>query len=148
MCKTAVLFFQNIIHCPVVFHGFYFAHLVLFLDIWSYFSSEGLDEENQISWCWLIKRQWIILAWASIVAQMVKKKKKKKKKICLQCERHKTWIWSLGWEDPVQKRMAIYSSILAWEILWIEEPVELQSMGSQRLGHDWVTSTHTLPNFK
>ena len=56
MCKIAVLFFQNIIHYPIVFHGFYFAHLVLFLDIWSYFSSEGLDEENQISWCWLKKQ--------------------------------------------------------------------------------------------
>ena len=40
------------------------------------------------------------------------------------------------WEDPLEKEMAIYSSILAWEILWIEEPVELQSMGSRRLGYD------------
>ena len=43
---------------------------------------------------------------------------------------------SLGWEDPLEKEMAPYSSILAWEILWMEEPGRLQSMGSQRVGHD------------
>ena len=42
-----------------------------------------------------------------------------------------TWVQSLGWEDPVEKEMATHSSILAWEILWTEEPGRLQSMGSQ-----------------
>ena len=56
----------------------------------------------------------------------------------------KTWVWSLGWEDPLEKGMATYSSILAWRIPWIEEPGELQSMGSQRVRHDWVTNTFTL----
>ena len=47
-----------------------------------------------------------------------------------------TWIRSLGQEDPLEKEMAIHSSILAWKIPWMEEPGRLQSMGSQRVGHD------------
>ena len=43
---------------------------------------------------------------------------------------------SLGWEDPLEKEMAIHSSILAWIITWTEEPGGLQSMGSQRVRHD------------
>ena len=45
-------------------------------------------------------------------------------------------VQSLGWEDPLEKGMATYSSILAWEIPWAEEPGGLLSMGSQRVGHD------------
>ena len=51
-----------------------------------------------------------------------------------------TWVQSLGWEDLLEKEMATHSSILAWKILWMEEPGRLQSMGSQRVGHDWATS--------
>jgi len=47
-----------------------------------------------------------------------------------------TWVQFLGWEDPLEKEMANYSSILAWEIPWTEEPGGLQSMGSQRVGYD------------
>ena len=47
-----------------------------------------------------------------------------------------TWVRSLGWEDPLEKEMATYSSTLAWKIPCIEEPGGLQSMGSQRVGHD------------
>ena len=47
-----------------------------------------------------------------------------------------TQFWSLGWEDSPEKEMATHSSILAWEILWTEEPGRLQSMGSQRIRHD------------
>ena len=43
---------------------------------------------------------------------------------------------SLGWEDSLEEEMAIHSSILAWEIPWIEEPGGLQSMGSQKVGQD------------
>ena len=46
-----------------------------------------------------------------------------------------TQVQSLGWEDPLEKEMAIHSSILAWEIPWMGEPGRLQSMGSQRVGH-------------
>ena len=46
----------------------------------------------------------------------------------------------LGGEDVLEKEMASHSSILAWKIPWMEEPGRLQSMGSQRVGHDWATS--------
>ena len=48
----------------------------------------------------------------------------------------KTWVRSLGREDPLENGMATHSSILAWRILWTEDPDRLQSMKSQRLGHD------------
>ena len=51
-----------------------------------------------------------------------------------------TWVWSLGWEDPLEKGMATHFIIHAWKIPWTEEPCGLQSMGSQRGGHDWVTN--------
>ena len=50
-----------------------------------------------------------------------------------------TLVQSLGWEDPLEKGMATYTSILAWEIPWTEEPGGLQSMGLQRVRHDLVT---------
>ena len=50
---------------------------------------------------------------------------------------------SLGWEDLLEKGMATHSSILAWRSPWTEEPDRLQSMGSQKVGHDWATNTHT-----
>ena len=63
---------------------------------------------------------------ASLVAQTVK---------CLPADRE-TRVRSLGWEDPLEKEMATHSSTLAWKIPWTEEPDRLQSMGSQRVGHD------------
>ena len=51
-----------------------------------------------------------------------------------------TQVRSLGWEDPLEKEMATHSSILAWRIPGTEEPVRLQSMGSQRVRHHWATS--------
>ena len=62
----------------------------------------------------------------SLVAQMVKH---------LPTMRE-TWVQSLGQEDVLEKEMATHSSILAWKIPWTEEPGRLQSMGSQRVGHD------------
>ena len=47
-----------------------------------------------------------------------------------------TQFRSLGWEDPLEKEMATGSSILAWKISWTQEPVGLQSMETQRVGHD------------
>ena len=49
-----------------------------------------------------------------------------------------TWAQSLGWEDPLEKRMASYSSILAWKIPWREEPGGLQAMGLRRVVNDWA----------
>ena len=51
-----------------------------------------------------------------------------------------TRVWSLGWEDPLEQEMATHSSILAWRIPWTEELGRPQSMGSQRVRPDWVTS--------
>ena len=47
-----------------------------------------------------------------------------------------TQVQSLGWEDPLEKEMATHFSTLAWNIPWTEKPGRLQSMGSQRVGHD------------
>ena len=49
------------------------------------------------------------------------------------------WVRSLGWKDPLEKELATHSSILAWRILWTEGPGELQSTGSQRVGHTEAT---------
>ena len=54
-----------------------------------------------------------------------------------------TWVRSIGWEDPQEKGTATYSSSLAWRIPWTEEFGRLQSMGSQKVGHDWATFTFT-----
>ena len=51
-----------------------------------------------------------------------------------------TRVQSLDWEDPLEKEMATHSSILVWRTPWAEEPGGLQSMGSQRVRHDWATS--------
>ena len=56
----------------------------------------------------------------------------------------KTWVQSLGWEDPLEKEMATHSSTLAWKIPWIEELGRLQSMGLQRVGHDFTFTFHFL----
>ena len=53
------------------------------------------------------------------------------------------WVHSLGWERPLEKGTAIHSSSLVWRIPWTEEPSRLQSMGLQRVGHDWATFTCT-----
>ena len=63
---------------------------------------------------------------ASLVAQMVKTSPA---------------MQSLGWEDPLEKKMATHSSILAWRIPWMEESGGPQSTGSQGVGHDWATDT-------
>ena len=54
-----------------------------------------------------------------------------------------TRVQSLGWEVLLEKGMAIHSSILAWGFPWTEKAGGLQSMGSQRVRHDWATNTHT-----
>ena len=48
----------------------------------------------------------------------------------------KTWVQFLGQEDPLEKEMATYSSMLAWEIPWTEDPARVQPMGLQRVGHN------------
>ena len=58
-----------------------------------------------------------------------------KEPIC-QCRRH-TWVQPLGGDDPLEEEMATHPGILAWEIPRTEKSDGLQSMGSQRVGHDW-----------
>ena len=54
-----------------------------------------------------------------------------------------TWVWSLGWENPLKEEMATHSSIFAWRIPRTEEPEGLQSKGSQREWQDWAINTFT-----
>ena len=65
-------------------------------------------------------------SWASLAAQLVKNPPAMRE----------TWVWSVGWEDHLEKGKATHSSILAWRIPWTVSP-----MGSQRVRHDWVTFT-------
>ena len=58
-----------------------------------------------------------------------------------------TWIRSLGWEDLLEKEMATHSSNLAWEIPWTEDSGRLQSIGLQRVAHDWAALLLTLQLF-
>ena len=53
-------------------------------------------------------------------------------------EKWETQVWSLSWEDPLEKEMTTHYSILAWKIPWAEKPCRLQSMGSQRVGQNWA----------
>ena len=67
-----------------------------------------------------------ILHLASLVAQLVKNPP----------AMQETWVKFLGWENPLEEGVATHSSILVWRIPWTEEPNGLQSIGSQRVGHD------------
>ena len=78
---------------------------------------------------WLLQSMELQKSWmqfTSLVAQMVKHRSTMRE----------TQVQSLGWEDPLEKEMAIHSSTIAWKIPWTEELGRLQSMGSQRVGHD------------
>ena len=70
-------------------------------------------------------------SWTSLMAQTVK---------TLPAVQE-TWVWPLGWEDTLEKAMATHSSILAERLPWTEEAGGLQTLGLQRVGHDWVTNT-------
>ena len=78
--------------------------------------------------CWLNCNQFFFF---SLVAQRLKRLPPMRE----------TWVRSLRWEDPLEKKeMVTHSSTLAWRIPWMEKPGRLQSIGSQRVGHDWATS--------
>ena len=59
-------------------------------------------------------------------------------------EPQKVWVWSLDKEDPLEEGMAMHPSIHVWRIPWTKEPGRLQSIGSQRVGHDWSDLAQTL----
>ena len=70
------------------------------------------------------------LTWASLIAKSVKNLP----------SGQETWVWSLGWEDPLEKEMATHSSIFAWRIPWTDEPGRLHIVhGVARVGHDLAT---------
>ena len=80
---------------------------------------------------------------ASLVSQMVKNLP----------AMQEAWIWSLGWEDPMETGLVTFSSILTWRIPWTGEPGRLQSMELQRVRHDWATNykhiqTYTYTTFE
>ena len=85
---------------------------------------------NREDICYII----IIQNPASLVAQIVKNPP----------AMQENWVRSLGWEDPLDKEMATYWSILAWRIPWTEESGGLQFLESKRAGHNWVTNTLVL----
>ena len=76
--------------------------------------------------------------WASLVTQMVKN----------LTTMQETQAQSLGQRDSLEKGMATHSSILAWRMPWTEEPGRLQSIGLQRVRHDWVTNKFTFFKYR
>ena len=114
---------------------------------------EGNRNPLQYSWlgnptgrgAWQATVHWVTRGWHDLetkpppplMTQQVKN-------LPARQELQETWVQCLGWEDILEKEMATHSSTLAWKIWWTEEPGRLQSMGSQRLGHDWATSLSLL----
>ena len=84
---------------------------------------------NGQTWLATLNKFRIVLWLASLVVQSVKNPP----------ATQEPEVHSLGWEDPLKKEMAIHSSILAWTGLWTEQPGELQSLRSQRVGYDLVS---------
>ena len=121
--STWTVLFHGLIWSICVFSFFFLIILPIALSIWSVFQRPAFGF-NIFIYC------FFPFLWASLVAQMVKR---------LPAMRE-TRVGFLGWEDPLEKEMAIHSSTLAWKIQWTEKPDRLQSMGSQRVGHDWATS--------
>ena len=77
-----------------------------------------------VRWNYVILRTSLLVRWWRIRLPMK--------------ETQELRVWSLDWEDPLQKEIATHSSIFAWKIPWTEEPGGLQSMGSQRVEHYWA----------
>ena len=103
---------------------------------WLITFSRACNKPNQLKNKFLNKALWIVIPTKSVGMENP-----------LMAHRLKylppmweTQVWSLGREDPLEKEMVTHSSILAWRIPWTEKPGRLQSMGSQRVGHDWATS--------
>ena len=96
----------------------------------NFLQDEDAVQSSKFTHSDLINFSYSSLEWISLVAQMVKH-------LPTMWE---TRVWSLGREDPLEKEMAPHSSTPDWEIPWTEECGRLQSLRSQRVGHDWVTS--------
>ena len=113
----------------------FFDHMFKFIN--DYFAANveqylaSINSENPPNKLWAICSYYFHLG-TSLVAQTIKRLP----------TMPETRVRSLHCEDPLEKEMATHSSSLAWKIPWTEEPGRLQSMGSQRVGHDWATSLH------
>ena len=83
--------------------------------------------DAKADWCNSQSRKW----WNLKLGQMVKN-------LPIMPE---TQVWSLSWEDPLEKEMVIHSNILAWEIPWTGNLVGCSPWGSRRVGHNWETNT-------
>ena len=84
-------------------------------------------------WTLMVMALFLLLLLLLLVASLVAQKVKNPPAM------QQTWVRSLGQEDPLEKGMAVHSSILALRIPWTEARGGLQSMGSQRIGHDWLS---------
>ena len=101
------------------------------LYVWHIYMHYIYDIHMYVLNLWHIYTHCIVsMTWVSLAAQAVRN---------LPAMRE-TQVWSLGWENPLEKGMALHSSTPAWRIPWTEKPGGLQSMGSQRVRHDWATS--------
>ena len=100
-----------------------------------HFPLQGLFLSQGLSLCLLCLLNWQVdsLPLGFLLTQMIKNLPTVQE----------TQVWFLCWEDLLEKEMATHSNILAWRNPWTEEPDWLQSMGSQRVGHDWMTNTFT-----
>ena len=89
---------------------------------------DGPGPDTTSSWqlCAMVLIYYI--SWFSLVAQTVKNPP----------AMQETWVQSLGQEDSPEEEMAAHYNVLAWRIPWTDEPGGLQSMGSQKVGHDWA----------
>ena len=102
--------------------------LVLYIYVYIYIHKPGRSPGGGIGYP-------LQYSWTCLVAQMVKNPP----------AMWETWVQPLGWEDSLEKAMTTYSNNLAWRIPWTEMPGRLQFMGSQSIGHDWVTKhIHTI----
>ena len=114
---------------------------------WGVFAKRKLGGGAKPPWIFLFKKKWetslqSFILWLSIVSVSVTS-------LVAQTVKHlptmwETWVRSLGWADPLEKEMATHFNILAWEIPQMEEPSRLQSVGLQRVRHNWVTSLFSL----
>ena len=125
--RTVILYviFFSLFH--IIFNKYFYRNIFVFL--WKYCS---IDFQNRIS---APREIWMHNScfWPSLIAQLVKNLP----------AMQDTRVWSLGWEDSLEKEMATHSSILAWRIPCTEEPGMLQFMGSQRVRHDLATKPPT-----
>ena len=124
--------------------------LILYFKIFVYLAATGLSCDRQDL---LLQRTDSLVAVCGLSTQLVGFNSPTRdqgafqvaqwiKDLPVMQEMWKTWVQSLGWEDPLEEEMATQSSFLVWRIGWTKEPGGLQSTGSPRLRHDWSNLAH------